>query len=718
MPYAKFPLKPGVIKDDTSLAAKGFWVDADGIRFVRGLPETQYGYESVSSSSLLGLSRGTYQWADNSRNPFASFGTNLRLYAMDIDGNVTDITPIISRTNESISFTTTNGSSTVTMTRSSHGLFQFQKFQLLNASTPTVGGVTINGTYTVATVVDANNITFVAAQTASSSAGPTASTCDYYVSLAPGQVDGLGGLGFGAGGFGLSGFGNTSVGLTLYPRTYSESQWGQNLIANPRGGGIYEWAPNVTATELTTNGTFTGSATGWVLNAGWAYGANNIIATAASAAFTQSETLLPGAWYLCIINVSAYTSGTIQGSIGGVNFGSAINAAGKYFLKFNSGAGGSQILAFTGAVANLTVNLVSLMVETTAEQITNAPTNSTSAFVTTERILVSCGNPNTAGNFDAMRISWTDTQNNQTWTPAASNLAGSFTLSNGSRIVRGMPGTNENVVLTDKTLYSMRYVPDPSVVYNFTEIAGGAGLISPNALCTVGGIFYWIAPDGTVWQYDGSTAQQIECPMARDFFDNLADGQQDKIFAFGLTSRDRVEVWFIYPDIRDGNECSRYLIYHVTESTREQYPVWAPGKTTRTSWLNIGVFPYPLAVDTSGNIWYQEKGFSANGGPRQWFITSAYSDVGDGDSHMRLVNYQPDSQGQGGYTLTLNGRIRNLSGINVRSFGPYNVLTNTGKVPIRFNGQEIQRTYAGNAAPSFWRLGSDRFDIEQTQRRR
>ena len=47
-----------------------------------------------------------------------------------------------------------------------------------------VGGVTVNGTYIVLTVTDANTMTFTAAQTASASAGPTVCTVNATVYLA------------------------------------------------------------------------------------------------------------------------------------------------------------------------------------------------------------------------------------------------------------------------------------------------------------------------------------------------------------------------------------------------------------------------------------------------------------------------------------------------------------------------------------------------------
>src|SRR5258705_1880774 len=98
MAYQKILLQPGIYKDDSPLEAKGYWVEADKIRFIRGLPETIYGWERASAATLLGLARGAMTWADNSRNPYAAFGTHLRLYAMDVDGNITDITPVVSRT--------------------------------------------------------------------------------------------------------------------------------------------------------------------------------------------------------------------------------------------------------------------------------------------------------------------------------------------------------------------------------------------------------------------------------------------------------------------------------------------------------------------------------------------------------------------------------------------------------------------------------------------
>lgn len=710
MAYQKLPFQPGIHKDDSPLEAKGYWVDAEKIRFVAGKPETIYGWERASSSTLLGLCRGAFTWADNGRNPFAAFGTHLRAYAMDVDGNITDITPATSRASAvSISFTTT-ASTTVTADWTGHNLVVDQKFTLDTASPATVGGVTIAGTFVVLTAPTANQITYTAAQTGSA-AGPTAVTVNTTVFLAPGQIDGLGGLGYGTGGYGTGGYGGSASGYTLYPRTWSLSNWGQNLIANPRGGGLYEWAPYVSGTELITNGTFTGSASGWTLGAGWAYGANAIAATAASTSAQQNITTVAGAWHLASIDTGGWSTGSIQVLFNGTALTSAITTNTTTRAVFYGGAGGLHTFQITGTNATITADNVSVTVLPYLTAITNAPTQVTCSFVTAERILVACGCPDSNGNFDALRVRWTDTQNNQTWTQAATNLAGSYTLSNGARIVRGVPGNRENLILTDTAVYAMRYVPDPNVVYSFPELGTGCGLIGPNAVAQVAGRFFWMSPAGEFYAYDGSYPRPLQCTVKRDVKDNLAWVQQDKVYAFPVAARN--EVWWLYPDSREGNECSRYVIYNFVEDH------WSVGTFDRTAWADSGAYQYPLAVDDDGRIWFQEKGFTEDGAARTWSVTSAYVDIGDGDGHMRIVGIQPDADDlQGGYNITITTRIHNGDGITSRSFGPYGVTAATGKVSARGNGQEASLRFGGTAAPAFWRLGAVRLDLEATGRRR
>jgi hypothetical protein len=64
-----------------------------------------------------------------------------------------------------------------------------------------------------------------------------------------GLVDGIGGAGFGTGAYSTGDFSEPSTGVT-YPLTWSLSNYGQTLIANPRGGTIYQWSNDVTAVAV------------------------------------------------------------------------------------------------------------------------------------------------------------------------------------------------------------------------------------------------------------------------------------------------------------------------------------------------------------------------------------------------------------------------------------------------------------------------------------
>lgn len=702
MTWTAISFAPGIHKDDSPLKAEGYFIDADKIRFVNGLPETIYGWERASTTALLGRCRGAFTWQDNARNAWAGLGTHLRLYAMDLDGTLTDVTPAVAYTQQTFSVATSAGSPTVTVTGLVHGLVRDQKFALENATVATVGSVTMNGTYEVLSVENASSLTFTAAQVATSTAGPTALTALITASLAPGQEDGLAGAGFGTGGYGASGYGGGGSGLTLYPRTWSFDQWGQNLLSNPRGEGIYEWAPNTVSTELLLNGSFSAAA-GWSIGAGWSVGAGVATATAGlSSNLEQTIDLLPGAWHLMTLNLSV-GAGTLAAIAGTSSVGSGITASGNYRRPFYAGGGSTRFRLLKDTAFAGTVHDASVRVLTTAQLVPGAPSMVGSMFVTAERIVVACGS-NLDGAFDPLQVDWSDAEDHQAWTPTSANLAGGYTLPAGGRIVRGMRGARENVIWTTDALWSMRFNGNPNAVYDFIEVGRGCGLIGPNAAAQTAGIWYWMAPGGAFYAYGGAQPQMQTCTLARDVRDHLTWVQQDKIFATSVIGKNYAEVWWFYPDLRDGNECSRYVIYDTVRAT------WSCGVFDRTAFADASVFEYPLGVDPSGAIWFHEKGFTADGGPRSWFLTSAFTAGGDGQLIVNGVRPDTDDL-QGGYALTFTSKTRSVKGIAARSYPALEITSASGERSIRVKGEQVGFTVAGRAAPTYWRLGSLEMDL-------
>src|SRR6185437_9698518 len=144
-------------------------------------------------------------------------------------------------------FTTTSGSSVVSVALTAHGQSVGNSFDFPIATT--VGGITVNGIYTISTVPDADDFTIAGNVQASSSTSASMNGGNaelvYYISLGPAAV----GSGYGLGGYGLGGYGtgvvpSSQTGTEITATDWTLDNWGQDLLANPKGGAIYYWQPN------------------------------------------------------------------------------------------------------------------------------------------------------------------------------------------------------------------------------------------------------------------------------------------------------------------------------------------------------------------------------------------------------------------------------------------------------------------------------------------
>jgi hypothetical protein len=347
---------------------------------------------------------------------------------------------------------------------------------------------------------------------------------------------------------------------------------------------------------------------------------------------------------------------------------------------------------------------------TPAAEIVNAPDAITCMWVTAERIVM-CGGATEFGGvtFNPMLLRWSDQEDNTNWTPAATNQAGDLVLSQGGRIVKGLASRKTNLVWTDTALYSLTYLGDPLLVYGAELLGQGCGLIGPNAAVELNGAAYWLGSSGEFFTFSGGQAQPIPCPVKRYVADNLSWVQADKIYA-GSNSANN-EVWWFYPDSRDGNECSRYVIYNYAENH------WSIGTWDRTAWADAGVWQHPLATDASGYLYFHERLNSADGGAITAYLESAPSDIGDGDTLMAVTRIVPDFEDlSGGLTVTLKGRLWPAG--DETEHGPYTVLTTTERVDLRTTARQMAIRIDSASAPSFWRLGALRLDMVQSGAKR
>lgn len=288
MPLQKLQLRAGVNRENTSYTNEGGWFASDKIRFRSGQPEKVGGWQrdtgavspyistvsnygiatsttmpSPPSGTLWGICRSVWNWVTLAGRNLMSFGTNLKFYIQDgPNGYYYDVTPI-RKTSTAVAnaFTTTSGSNIVVVNDPGHGS-QSGDFVTITATSGAVNGIPAATMGTTAAPV-MYQITYITNNTYSitvganaTSTGTSAVTATLSYEITSGNDVYTVATGWGAGGWGgvTTGYPSTGWGLAAASggvgvslRYWSQSNFGENLLFNPSGGGIYIWAANVSS---------------------------------------------------------------------------------------------------------------------------------------------------------------------------------------------------------------------------------------------------------------------------------------------------------------------------------------------------------------------------------------------------------------------------------------------------------------------------------------
>ncbi len=265
MPLQKLLLRPGVNRESTTLANEGTWFEMDKVRFRSGYPEKLGGWDADTGvtpatlkppvGSFWGTARSLWNWITLNGNNLLGVGTNLKYYIQQTaGGNFYDITPIRDvNIVASNAFTTVNGSTTVIVNDAGYA-GQTGDFVTISGVAGAVNGIpaaALNLEFRI-TYIDASTYSIVVSAPATSSGTTGAATFSYQISVG-GDVYTIG-VGWGAGGFGgvNAGYANLGWGVPAPPgvgigqqlRLWSEDNYGQDLLINPRNGAIYLWKVN------------------------------------------------------------------------------------------------------------------------------------------------------------------------------------------------------------------------------------------------------------------------------------------------------------------------------------------------------------------------------------------------------------------------------------------------------------------------------------------
>jgi hypothetical protein len=247
MPLKKILVRPGVARENTRYLSENVgptgvngsyaagWYDCDKIRFRSGSAEKLGGWAPFSREYYLGVCRSLNNWVTLGGINLVGVGTNLKFY-VNQGGVYFDITPL--RDTETLvnPFETTNGSPIVVVNDAAGG-YKNGDFVTFSGATA-VGGLTLNGEFQI-TALGLTEYTITASTNATSTAtGGGSVTAAYQVNIGPAVVVPLTGWGAGPWGFGPWGIGVPSDDAL---RVWSQSNFGEDLIFAPRGGGLYYW---------------------------------------------------------------------------------------------------------------------------------------------------------------------------------------------------------------------------------------------------------------------------------------------------------------------------------------------------------------------------------------------------------------------------------------------------------------------------------------------
>jgi hypothetical protein len=722
----KIGFLPGFNKQITETTAEGQWVGGDNVRFRYGTPEKIGGWAQLGENKMTGAARALHHIVNKSGNKFAIIGTNRILYAYT-GGVFYDIHPIKTTTTLTNAFSTTNGSTSVTLTFSTdHGINAKDIILLDNFTTITGSDYTAadfdDKKFMVTSVPSATTLT-ITMPTAETGAGATTSggiRVQHYYPVGPAQQ--LPGFGYGLGQWGgtVSGEATTTLVSSINAVQTTAIQL-TDASQFPTSGTnfIQIGTEEISYTGITSN----------VLT-GVTRGVRNTTAATHNAGDTVTNTSDYIAW-----GEAASGDLVIDPGMWSIdNFGDKIIA-----LIHNA-----EVFEWDSNAANA--------VTTRATIISGAPTASRAMLVSTpDRHLVFFGTETTIGDpttQDEMFIRFSDQEDINTYQPTAINTAGTQRLADGSRIVGAVRGRDAIYVWTDTSLFTMRFIGAP-FTFGFSQVGTNCGLIGQNAAIEVDGAAYWFSDNG-FFKYSGNLETMI-CLVEDFVYDDLNTTGSQLINA-GLNNLFGEITWFYCTE--SSTVINRCVTYNYIDS-RPQRPVWTTGTLSRGTWQDSSVFGLPHATyynaaddssfDVTGNtdgstIYFEhEKGtdealatgvnaITSNIESGDFDITQQRSlqgnstgvatFKGDGEFIMKIRRFIPDFLSQTGNTqVTLN--LRNYSNSSQASspLGPFTVTSSTDKVDTRARARAISLKVENTGTSQSWKLGTFRLDVQPDGRR-
>ena len=685
MALRKILFKPGVNKENTRYTSENGWYISDKVRFRQGTPEKIGGWARISSNTFLGVCRALWNWVTLTFLNLMGVGTNLKYY-IEQNGTYNDITPIRAIVTLGTNPFTGNGTTTVTVTHTSHGA--------ITGDYVTFSGVTgtyaslLNAEYQITKVNDNSYTITTASVVAAGATGGSAVVASYQINTGPAiQTPNIG---WGAGGWGLGGWGTGTTSVDSL-RIWSAANFGEDLIFGPRGGGLYYWDASG---GLSSRGVNVNTLGGVVT-----------LTIASPCVITLSNILAEGT------AIKLATTGALP---------TGLTAGTTYYL-----------INVDGATANLAATLTGSAINTSGSQsgvhsistLVDVPTIQNYIVISdTSRFVLLFGTTDYGSVvLDPMLVRWSAQESVVNWVPSIVNQAGSLRLSHGSEIITALQARQEIIVWTNSSLYSLQYL-GPPLVWGSQLLADNISIVSQNSASIASGVTYWMGVD-KFYKYDGRV-QTLNCDLRRHVFGNINTTQYQQIFSG--TNEGFNEVWWFYCS-SSSTAIDQYVVYNYVEN------IWYYGTLARTAWIDSGLREYPQAATYSYNLVNHEFGVDDNVSgvpvPIEAYIESAEFDIEDGEHFGFVWRMLPDLTFQGStaatpqVTMTLYGMNGSGSGLNqeaakaVARTSTATIEQFTNIIYTRVRGRQMIMKIGSSGLGTTWQLGAPRIDIRSDGKR-
>lgn len=747
MPFGEIKLVPGVNVERTPTLNEAGISTSQMIRFKDSLVQKYGGYEKFYPFATSGIPRDLHAWQDLNADDHLFVGSTTQASIIS-DGSLNNITPQTLSTDFKPLVISTALSTTITIV--DPNIDTVTTFDAVYFQTQvSVGGVVLSGIYPIISVSGTSSFTINVPTAASTSntllpnAPSTTGTTLLNFTAVPAWV--------GTGMLLAALVTAAAIPANAVVTSFSATQITiSTALVSPIGTGsgiVVSSLPRFTTTAnsavvvvqfsshgLSTNETviFPAATTASDVEIVGAYTVNSVanattfaITLAQQAASTLTVNMnsgLVGLFYYVTIGPSPIGSGYGLGGYGSGGYGTGLTSAsqtgtpitatdwtsdnwGQLLLACPEG-GGVYVFDPNGGFS-------------TATFVSSAPPFNGGIFVSTSQQMLVCWASTATKDLgilqDSMVVRWSDIEDYTVFTSLSTNQAGSYRISNGSKIMGGMGGVNQNLIWTDLDVWAMNYQGQP-FVWGFNKIGAGAGLISSHAAQQLRAAVYWMGLRN-FYVFDSNGVRVIPCPVWDAVFQNLstvtrADGQPAVASIRAMPNTPFNEVGWEYPSAAstDGENDS-YVKFNITEPNAP----WDIGQLARSAWIDQTVLGMPIAAAPSGIIYQHETTNDADGQPLLASFVTGYFYLSPGEDFVFVDQILPDFKfemydGSGSAAqIYISINVVDYPGDTPTVFGPYLMTQSTQYISVRLRGRQGSFTIQSSDQGSWWRIGRIRY---------